>query len=83
MSQLSWPKRFAVTVSPVVGESETFEVCTWLHQWKALALAAESYRCHHPDQHVYDVHVEPLGRASRNDDGTASPGKGLHDRYEW
>jgi hypothetical protein len=83
VSQLSWPERFAVTITPLTGTSATFEVCTWLNIWKAVAIAVDSYHRQNPAAHVYDVTVQSLGRASQNEDGTVSPGKDLVDRYEW
>ncbi len=73
VSQLSGPERFAVTITPAgKTDGESVEVCTWLHEPKAVAMAVDHYRRRHPDARIYDVRVQPLGRAARNDDGTAS-----------
>lgn len=83
MSQLAWPEKFAVTITPLDGPSMRVEVCTCLNEWKAVAMAVDHYRRGNSEAHIYDVTVEGLGRAARNEDGTVSPGKGLVDRYEW
>jgi len=85
--QLSWPERFAVTIVPLRGECSTYNVTTWLHERKAIALAVSAYETRHSgegEQRLYDVLVEPLGRAAADADGTVGPAKGdLADRMEW
>jgi hypothetical protein len=80
VTELPWPERFAVTMTPMAGPTKTFEVCAWLSRWKAISIAHEYFRHADPTLHMYDVNVEPLGFASRNDHGTVDPGNSVVDR---
>jgi hypothetical protein len=62
----------------------TFNVMTWLHSAKAVAIATGEYISRYPDARVYDVTVTPLGAAPRADDGTVAVGRrDLVDRFEF
>lgn len=84
VAQLPWPERFAVTVIPGGStDGVRYTVVTWLHEAKAVVLAVEEHQRLWPEQRIYDVTVEPLGRAPSDERGLVAVNRDLHDRFEF
>jgi hypothetical protein len=86
MPQLPWPERFSIAILPVkaTGPAARYEVVTWLHAEKAIAIAVETYLRQNASARIYDVTVEHIGPARRREDGMVDVCEGdLADRYEW
>jgi hypothetical protein len=81
--QRAWPVRYQVTIRPSLGQIRKLRVPTWLGPEKAIAIAA------HADGHgygspdgIYDIDVEELGPAERNERGVVVSEGYLSDRME-
>ncbi len=82
--QRAWPVRYRVTIRPVQGDPRDFFVVTWLGPEKAVVMAAHrDGRGYGTASGIYDVMVDELGPAHRNEDGTVAVGNDLHDRMEF
>ena len=76
--------RYRVTIRSSLGQIRKLNVLTWLGPEKALAMAA------HADGHgystpdgIYDIEVEELGPAARDERGVAIAEGYLSDRMEF
>ena len=76
--------RYQVTIRSSVGQTRKLHVLTWLGPEKAVAMAA------HADGHgfgtadgIYDIEVEELGPAARDDRGLMVTDGHLSDRMEF
>jgi len=49
MTRPPWAVRFAVRLRPVTGDPVTYTVLTWLHEHKAVVLAAVAFHRQWPD----------------------------------
>jgi hypothetical protein len=68
----------------VRGEPRDFLVVTWLGPEKAVVMATHrDGRGYGTTGGIYDVTVDDLGPARRNEDGTVAVGDDLHDRMEF
>ncbi len=82
--QRAWPVRYRVTIRPVRGEPREFFVVTWLGPEKAVVMATHrDGRGYGTADGIYDVTVDELGPAPRNEDGTVAVDGDLHDRMEF
>jgi len=82
--QRVWPVRYQVTIRSGLGQIRKQQVVTWLGPEKAIAMAA------HADGHgygspdgIYDIDVEELGPAERDERGVAVTRGYLSDRMEF
>jgi hypothetical protein len=82
--QRAWPVRYQVTIRSSLGQVRKLRVLTWLGPEKAIAIAA------HADGHgygspdgIYDIDVEELGPAERDERGVAVSEGYLSDRMEF
>lgn len=80
----SWPMRYQVTIRSSLGQTRRLHVLTWLGPEKAVAMAT------HHDGHgygtpdgIYDIHVEELGPAARDERGVVVVASYLSDRMEF
>lgn len=73
---LSWPDVFNVTILDLAGNTYAYKVMTWFSDAKAVALAVGHHesRFPAPDERgrVYDVRVERIGPAARDERGAVS-----------
>ncbi len=82
--QRAWPVRYRVTIRPERGEPREFFVVTWLGPEKAVVMATHrDGRGYGTADGIYDVTVDELGPAPRNEDGTVAVDGDLHDRMEF
>ena len=82
--QQAWPVRYQVTIRSSLGQVRKLRVLTWLGPEKAVAIAAhaDGYGYGSPDG-VYDIDVEELGPAERDERGAAVSEGYLSDRMEF
>jgi hypothetical protein len=76
--------RYEVKISSSLGQVRKLHVLTWLGPEKAIAMAtvADGHGYGSPDG-VYDVDVQELGPAERNDHGAVVVHGYLSDRMEF
>jgi hypothetical protein len=73
-----------VTIQPVQGEPRDFFVVTWLGPEKAVVMATHADgRGYGTSDGIYDVAVNELGPADRDERGIVAIGGDLHDRMEF
>lgn len=76
--------RYQVTIRSSVGQIRKLQVLTWLGPEKAVAMAA--YADGHgygTDEGIYDIEVEELGPAARDERGIVISEGQLSDRMEF
>ncbi|HSR85799.1 MAG TPA: hypothetical protein VLM11_16620 [Streptosporangiaceae bacterium] len=82
--QRSWPVRYRVILQPVTGEARDYVVLTWLGPEKAVMMAANADgRGYGTSAGIYDVAVEELGPAHRDQRGLVAIQGELRDRMEF
>jgi len=82
--QRAWPVRYQVTIRSSLGQIRKLRVLTWLGPEKAIAIAAhaDGHSYGSPDG-IYDIDVEELGPAERNERGVVVSEGYLSDRMEF